>query len=50
MKIITSMYCPIMAETNTCTYVHFTLSSLGQVHKKIRVHTVSFKTREQYIP
>ena len=28
------MYSPIMAETNTCTYVHFTLSSLGQVQKK----------------
>ena len=28
------MYSPIMAETNTCTYVHFTLSSLGQVKKK----------------
>ena len=45
------MYSPIMAGTNTCTYVHFTLSSLGQVQKKkIRVHTLSFKTREQYIP
>ena len=28
------MYSPIMAGTNTCTYVHFTLSSLGQVQKK----------------
>ena len=28
------MYSPIMAETNTFTYVHFTLSSLGQVQKK----------------
>lgn len=45
------MYSPIMAETNTCTYKMsiLTLSSLGTVNK-IRVHTLSFKTREQYIP
>lgn len=47
------MYSPIMAETNTCTYKMSILPSLRWVKltkKKFRVHTLSFKTREQYIP